>query len=369
MKVSELMKKHPLKPEFAGVTTNDDWVLAVKTSSDQASEKDYVVIQSGVTSHAASINSESADSQYVRTGKNRTWVFCGSSSDQSAGSDSLYDALDMDIDWDGSGVAAEEDNCDEQAEGRPFYVSGTYAPGGDLGRVQLDPNEAGISKAKIASFDALNQPLLPGDRVRLRVLTEKETREVRRSAKHRMVECTGILAWTTEPIKMRIRRVNVWGAEAFSLEAASGTLFRSFRLDAESLARFRSVLKKIPPNMSARALLYPRGRTRVSVEMHMDQAPILPCAISEQENLVRSSHSVPRDFPEAVLAEARRLPEELSDKAQFVKINVDDNPDLAREYGIMSIPCVMVFKGGELAGKNLGFVPKAAMKEFIEKNI
>ncbi len=63
------------------------------------------------------------------------------------------------------------------------------------------------------------------------------------------------------------------------------------------------------------------------------------------------------------------ISEELSDKAQFVKINVDDNPDLAREYGIMSIPCVMVFKGGELAGKNLGFVPKAAMKEFIEKNI
>lgn len=70
MKVSELMAKHPLNPDFAGVTTNDDWVLAVKTSLEQASEKDYIVIQSGVTSHAASINSESADSQYVRTGKN-----------------------------------------------------------------------------------------------------------------------------------------------------------------------------------------------------------------------------------------------------------------------------------------------------------
>ena len=53
MKVSELMSKHPLNPDFAGVTTNDDWVLAVKTSPDQASEKDYIVIQSGVTSHAA----------------------------------------------------------------------------------------------------------------------------------------------------------------------------------------------------------------------------------------------------------------------------------------------------------------------------
>ncbi len=65
--------------------------------------------------------------------------------------------------------------------------------------------------------------------------------------------------------------------------------------------------------------------------------------------------------------------EELSDefegRVRFVKIDVDDNPDLAREYSIMSIPCVMVFKGGALAAKNVGFAPKAKMKEFIEKNL
>ncbi len=247
----------------------------------------------------------------VRTGKNRTWVFSGASS----GRDSLYAALDMDIDWDGSRLAAEDsDESAEQNKGQAFYVSGTYAPGGELDSVQLDPNEAGISKAKIASFDALNQPLLPGDRLRLKILPEKEAKGRGSSKQHRWAECTGILAWTTEPIKMLIRRVNVWGAEAFSLEVASGRLFRSFRLDAESLARFRSVLEKIPKNMSAHALLYPRGRTRVSVEMHMEQAPRLPLSISEQEYLVRMGHSVPGDFPDAVLAEARRLPEELSDK-------------------------------------------------------
>ena len=62
-----------------------------------------------------------------------------------------------------------------------------------------------------------------------------------------------------------------------------------------------------------------------------------------------------------------QVSEELSDKATFVKIDVDDNPDLAREYSIMSIPCVMVLKNGELAGKNVGFGAKAAMLEFIEK--
>lgn len=60
---------------------------------------------------------------------------------------------------------------------------------------------------------------------------------------------------------------------------------------------------------------------------------------------------------------------EYEGKADFVKIDVDENPDLAREYSIMSIPCVMVFKDGVLAGKNVGFVPKAAMKEFIDKNL
>ena len=61
-----------------------------------------------------------------------------------------------------------------------------------------------------------------------------------------------------------------------------------------------------------------------------------------------------------------KLSEEFEGQAEFVKIDVDDNPDLAREYSIMSIPCVMVFKGGQLAGKQVGFVPHEAMKEFID---
>lgn len=72
MKVSELMAGKTLNPEFEGITTNDDWVLAIKTSSEQTTEKDYTVVQGGVTSHAASINSETTDSQYIRTGKQTT---------------------------------------------------------------------------------------------------------------------------------------------------------------------------------------------------------------------------------------------------------------------------------------------------------
>ena len=63
------------------------------------------------------------------------------------------------------------------------------------------------------------------------------------------------------------------------------------------------------------------------------------------------------------------LSEDYGGNADFAKVNVDENPELSQEYGIMSIPCVMVFKGGELAAKNVGFVPKEAMKEFIDANI
>ena len=63
------------------------------------------------------------------------------------------------------------------------------------------------------------------------------------------------------------------------------------------------------------------------------------------------------------------LSEEMEGKAEFVKIDVDDNPELAREYSIMSIPCVMVFKGGEPVGRKIGFTPKDALQQFVVQNL
>ena len=40
------------------------------------------------------------------------------------------------------------------------------------------------------------------------------------------------------------------------------------------------------------------------------------------------------------------------------KVNVDDEPSLAAKYGINSIPTLLVFKNGELADRNVGFIPK-----------
>ena len=59
------------------------------------------------------------------------------------------------------------------------------------------------------------------------------------------------------------------------------------------------------------------------------------------------------------------MAEDLDGKANIGKINVDEQPDLAAQYGIMSIPTLLVFKGGELAGKKIGVQTKQALMEML----
>ena len=54
---------------------------------------------------------------------------------------------------------------------------------------------------------------------------------------------------------------------------------------------------------------------------------------------------------------------------EFIKVNVDDNMDLAERFGIMSIPQVLVFKDGEIAGKMSGYQEKGGVKAFIDQSI
>lgn len=50
--------------------------------------------------------------------------------------------------------------------------------------------------------------------------------------------------------------------------------------------------------------------------------------------------------------------EETKGKAKVCKVNVDDNPALAQQYGIMSIPNFIFFKNGEPVDQVIGAVPK-----------
>ncbi len=49
------------------------------------------------------------------------------------------------------------------------------------------------------------------------------------------------------------------------------------------------------------------------------------------------------------------------DKLQIVKLNVDENPKTASDYGIVSIPTLNVFQGGQVVKQIIGAKPKAAL--------
>ena len=58
---------------------------------------------------------------------------------------------------------------------------------------------------------------------------------------------------------------------------------------------------------------------------------------------------------------------ELKDKAKIVKINVDENPVVAGQFGVMSIPTLLLFKNGEKVDQKIGGQAKPALKSFIEQ--
>ncbi len=58
---------------------------------------------------------------------------------------------------------------------------------------------------------------------------------------------------------------------------------------------------------------------------------------------------------------------ELGDKADIVKVNVDDNPELAQKYGVRGIPTMIFFKNGQAAKTLVGVQPKDEIKKSLEE--
>lgn len=56
---------------------------------------------------------------------------------------------------------------------------------------------------------------------------------------------------------------------------------------------------------------------------------------------------------------------EIRDKVKIVKIDVDDNPESASKFGVMSIPTLIVFKNGELKSKAVGLQPKEHLIQWL----
>ena len=51
---------------------------------------------------------------------------------------------------------------------------------------------------------------------------------------------------------------------------------------------------------------------------------------------------------------------------KITKVNVDENPDIAAQYGVRSIPTLMLFKNGELTATQVGAAPKGKLVEWIK---
>jgi len=63
------------------------------------------------------------------------------------------------------------------------------------------------------------------------------------------------------------------------------------------------------------------------------------------------------------------LEEELKSKFILAKINVDDAPETSKQYSIMSIPSVKMFKQGKQIAEFVGALPKEQVKKWLDENL
>lgn len=61
--------------------------------------------------------------------------------------------------------------------------------------------------------------------------------------------------------------------------------------------------------------------------------------------------------------------EEMGDQVKIAKLNVDDNQVTTAEFGVMSIPTLLLFKDGEVVEKVIGFQPKENLVDVISKHL
>ncbi|HZH60644.1 MAG TPA: thioredoxin [Metabacillus sp.] len=63
------------------------------------------------------------------------------------------------------------------------------------------------------------------------------------------------------------------------------------------------------------------------------------------------------------------LDSDMGDKVKIVKVDVDENQETAGKFGVMSIPTLLVLKDGEVVDKAVGYQPKEALAEVLNKHI
>jgi thioredoxin 1 len=62
----------------------------------------------------------------------------------------------------------------------------------------------------------------------------------------------------------------------------------------------------------------------------------------------------------------QEIANEHGDKLEVVKLNIDENPEIPRQYGVLQIPTMNVYKGGEVVKQIIGAKPKAMLLRELE---
>ena len=99
-------------------------------------------------------------------------------------------------------------------------------------------------------------------------------------------------------------------------------------------------------------------------------------AANFENEVLRSDKPVLLDFyadwcgPCKMLAPVlHEIAEESTGVFKVGKVNVDEQPDLAAQFGVMSIPTLVVFKNGEEVDRSVGALPKARLQALLEKHL
>ncbi|MAK09234.1 MAG: thioredoxin [Rhodobacteraceae bacterium] len=63
------------------------------------------------------------------------------------------------------------------------------------------------------------------------------------------------------------------------------------------------------------------------------------------------------------------LAEDYKEKILIAKVNIDENPEVPSNYGIMSIPTLILFKNGQSISSQVGLVEKSSLTTWLDENI